>query len=363
MKRLIVTEKRLVWALGAALLLFLILVALRAGAADNEPRFSVEFLASNRPGVTDNTDSRLVDPWGLAAMRAGPWWIANGGSGRLTTYNGDGIPVPILAPLSVTVAAAPGAGSEYASPAGLVFNDGPAFELEPSEPAWFLIATRNGQVEGWFPGGANEGASLLLDQAPEARLTGAAISGDRLYIANFRQHRIDVYDGGFTPVDLGISAFVDPNTPRGLSPYNVRSLGDRIYVTYAAPDDDGRYAVPGTGSVAAFDRSGRLLLTLERGPWMNAPWGVVLAPETFAGYGNDVLVANTGSGRIAVFDPENGSFLGYLTDFRGVPVTIRGLHGLGFGNDDVAGPSGTLYFTAGPDGGTTGIFGAIIPAR
>lgn len=348
------------YAAAAGLALFLVAGVL-PGQAAGQTRFSVAFLASNRPGVTDNTDSRLVDPWGLTAMRAGPWWIAD--RGRLTAYTGEGLPMPVFDPVSVSVPVAPGGVAAASSPTGLVFNDSAGFEIEPSAPAWFITVTRGGQVDGWFPGNGTDGAVIMSDQGPDAGFTGAALAGARLYAANFRQNSVDAFADDFSPADLGPSAFSDPALPAGLAPYNVQVLGGRIYVTYAAPDDSGRFAVPGTGSVAVFDRSGRLLLTLQPGPWMNAPWGVALAPAGFGEYGRDVLVANTGSGRISVFDPEGGSFRGYLTDLRGLPVTIRGLHGLGFGNDDAAGSSSTLYFTAGPDGGTTGIFGSVTPVK
>jgi uncharacterized protein (TIGR03118 family) len=245
----------------------------------------------------------------------------------------------------------------------VVFNDSAEFQLEPSAPAWFIAATRDGQVAGWSPAGEYASAVITSDLAPEAGFTGAAVSGNRLLVANFRQKRVDVFGGDFSAVDAGAGAFPDPGTPQGLSPYNVQFLGSRIYVTYALPDADGRYAVPGTGYVAVFDQSGRLLLSLQPGAWMNAPWGVAVAPEGFGKYGNDVLVANSGSGRIAAFDPGTGAFLGYLPGLRGTPVEIPGLHGLGFGNDDIAGPRHTLYFTAGPAGGSTGIFGSITPVR
>jgi len=353
-------------ARGFFLLLPAVLLALSgvapAGAQEAAPAFAVSVLASNRPGLSDNTDSRLVDPWGMAAMRAGPWWIANSGSGRLTTCRGDGLPVPILNPLSVAIPGSPGGGAAYAHPTGLVFNDGVGFEIEPSAPAWFIAVTRDGQVAGWFPGSSG-GAVITSDQAPDAGFTGAALAGNRLYVANFRQKRVDVFDEDFSAVDLGAGAFIDPGTPQGLSPYNAQSIGNRIVVTYAAPDDDGRFALPGPGHVAVFDRDGRLLLSLRSGPWMNAPWGVAAAPKAFGKYGNDMLVANTGSGGITVFDPETGAFQGYLRDRRGAPIQLPGLHGLAFGNDDAAGPSNVLYFTAGPDNGRTGIFGSITPIK
>jgi uncharacterized protein (TIGR03118 family) len=118
----------------------------------------------------------------------------------------------------------------------------------------------------------------------------------------------------------------------------------------------------GQGYVDAFDESGNLLLSLERGSWMNQPYGVVNAPASgFGTASKGILVAMTGSGMIAVFNPSTGKFSGFLKDSSGQPLAISGIHSIGFGsgNVDKSGPATTLYFTAGIDGFTHGLFGSI----
>jgi hypothetical protein len=44
---------------------------------------------------------------------------------------------------------------------------------------------------------------------------------------------------------------------------------------------------------------------------------------------------------------------------NGNPVKIDGLWGIGFGNGAAAGPTNDLYFAAGPDDETHGLFGSI----
>ena len=41
------------------------------------------------------------------------------------------------------------------------------------------------------------------------------------------------------------------------------------------------------------------------------------------------------------------------------PIEIDGLWGIGFGNGVAAGPTNTLFFAAGPDDETHGLFGSI----
>lgn len=106
-------------------------------------------------------------------------------------------------------------------------------------------------------------------------------------------------------------------------------------------------------------------MRLEQGPWMNAPWGMSLAPQGFGLFSGHLLVGNSGSGRIAAFDFESGTFAGYLHDGTDTSVlSIPGLHALGFGNGDLAGPVTSLYFSAGFHEGGLNIFGEIttVPA-
>jgi uncharacterized protein (TIGR03118 family) len=74
----------------------------------------------------------------------------------------------------------------------------------------------------------------------------------------------------------------------------------------------------------------------------------------------ELLVGNFGSGTIMAFDAR-GRFRGLLEGARGGPVTIDGLWALTFGNGTKAGSADTVFFTAGPDGESHGLFGALDP--
>jgi len=103
---------------------------------------------------------------------------------------------------------------------------------------------------------------------------------------------------------------------------------------------------------------------------MNAPWGIVFAPANFfnttgnpfmIGVSNTLLVGQFGSGEIAMFDLKRGRFSGLLRGSNGQPLTIEGLWALSFGNGAAAGPTNTLFFTAGIDDEEHGLFGTITP--
>ena len=98
----------------------------------------------------------------------------------------------------------------------------------------------------------------------------------------------------------------------------------------------------------------------SRGP-LNSPWGVARASFAFGQFSGDILVGDFGDGRINVFD-SGGNFLGHLRDTNGKTIAIDGLWTLTLGGGAKS-SSDTLYFTAGPNGETDGLFGTITPAQ
>ncbi len=100
----------------------------------------------------------------------------------------------------------------------------------------------------------------------------------------------------------------------------------RVRFRNARQDAANRNDVPaaGNGYVAAFDLSGRMLSNLvAQGP-LNSPWGLTIAPPTFADFANALLVGNSGDGRINAFDPATGAWKGALADAQNNPVASPG---------------------------------------
>ena len=108
-----------------------------------------------------------------------------------------------------------------------------------------------------------------------------------------------------------------------------------------------------------FTPEGRLIMRLQHGDWMNAPWGIVQAPTGFGALSQRLLVGQFGSGQIASFDPRTGAFLGLMNGTNGQPLVISGLWGIRFGNDGTAGSSRELFFAAGIEDEQHGLFGKI----
>lgn len=328
-------------------------------------------LVSDLPGMAPVTDSNLVNPWGLSRSSTSPWWVSDNNSGFATLYNGAGAIIPINGTGTVTIPppknASPGT---TATPTGTVFNGSPDFVLPNSHPARFIFATEDGTISGWN-GGQN--AQLVVDNSNNGSPNGAVykgvttadINGKRfLYVTNFRKGRIEVYDTNFMRVRLDDDdAFEAEGIPDGFAPFNIQNIGGTLFVTYAKQDaarhDD--VAGDGLGFVLYFTPSGRLIGHLEHGPWMNSPWGVVWTPRDFGEYSNSILVGNFGSGKIAAFNGFTGKFIAFLKNADDTDMVIDGLWMIAFGNNASAGPSTTLFFSAGIQRESHGLFGTITP--
>jgi uncharacterized protein (TIGR03118 family) len=319
-------------------------------------------LVSDVPGLAAVTHLPLVNPWGLARSATSPWWASDNGAGVSTLYNGAGTPLGLV----VTVPVGTG-GTPPSTPTGTVFNGSTDFTVGPNQPARFIFVAEDGTISGWNPAANGTNAILKVDHSGSAVYKGVTL-GQRnganfLYAANFAAGTVEVYDKDYNPVNLGAGAFWDRRLPRGFAPFNVQNLNGMIVVAFAKQDDQKHDEVAGAGLgfVDAFNTDGVLLMRLEHGRWLNAPWGLAWAPASFGKFSNMLLVGNFGSGRIAAFDPHNGHFVGIVRAKHELPLQIDGLWALSFGNDASAGPSTTLYFTAGIDDEAHGLFGTITP--
>jgi len=343
-----------------ALVLGVAIVAVKPLTAAPRTSFSVTKLVSDQPGVALNTDPNLVNAWGLTSGPTTPWWVSDNGTDVSTLYRGsDGAPFPTASPLVVGVDSAP---------TGTVFNSTTGFGLPTGGNALFLFATENGGILGWnFAQGTT--AFLAKDRSDlGAVYKGLAIAdtaaGPRLYATDFHNARVDVFDGSFDLVPD--SGFVDPSIPSGYGPFGIQTIGDRVFVTYAKQDADAHddVAGQGLGFVDVYGTSGNLLGRVAQHGQLNSPWGLALAPASFGPFAGDLLVGNFGDGQINVYaELGNGHFehRAELRNASGKALTIDGLWALQFGKGGNNGPAGTLFFTAGPDGESHGLFGQIVP--
>jgi uncharacterized protein (TIGR03118 family) len=102
---------------------------------------------------------------------------------------------------------------------------------------------------------------------------------------------VDIFDKNFSKVSFGSSAFLDRTLPAGFAPFNVQNINGNLLVAFAKQDADAKEELHGRGLgfVDVFDMAGNLQMRLEHEPWMNAPWGITMAPAGFGKFGNRLL--------------------------------------------------------------------------
>ena len=364
-------------------------------------------LVSDLPKVAQVQDPNLVNPWGIAESAGSPFWISDNNSNLSPRYSSNPNTTPTPTPtatlgLVVGIPTPTNLTGPSGTPTGAVANIGGsnAFLLTKGngKSAAFLFVTEDGTIIGWNGSAPNTEAILQVDNSgnnftePDpTKQTGAVYKGlaiatsptpifnatvdpkglttSVLFVTNFRSGQLEVYDSAFNRVNLPAGAFTDPNLPAGYAPFDVQVFGSNVYVTYAlqnaAKHDD--VAGLGNGFVDVYSLNGGVasLNGGNVGPRLisqgnlDSPWGLAVAPNSFGAVAGDLLVGNFGNGRINVYNPNSGTFLDQLKDPDGEPIAIDGLWALKVGNGKAGGDSQTVYFTAGLDGETHGLFGSL----
>jgi uncharacterized protein (TIGR03118 family) len=319
--------------------------------------FSVNNLVTDDQAVNPAqiTDPGLKNGWGMSFGPTGPFWVSSTGAGTAVLYNvNPATQATVKAGLTVAI---PGAGL----PTGQVFNgSGGSFNGN-----FFLFVSLDGTVSGWRPS-LGTSAEMLVPGSSDNVYTGAAIGNvggnDYLYAANFKAGKIDVHNGTVAQPSLS-GSFTDPNLPDGYAPFNVQNLDGTLYVAYAQQDNrTGEEAAgPGLGVVDKFSLNGDFLGRVASGGTLNAPWGLAIAPSSFGAMAGDLLVGNFGDGHINIYDPATLMPMGQVMDASNQPIVIDGLWSISPGNDGMGGSSHLLYFAAGPNDETNGLFGVLAP--
>jgi uncharacterized protein (TIGR03118 family) len=94
------------------------------------------------------TDPFLLNPWGIAFLPGGPFWLADNNKGFSTLYDGMGNIVPLQVQIPI-----PTGGTPPSTPTGVVANANPTlFLLGTNLPAIFIFAAEDGTISAWNPG-------------------------------------------------------------------------------------------------------------------------------------------------------------------------------------------------------------------
>lgn len=357
---------RILMSCGAALTVSLAGVGLSSMIPASAEEVRQTNLVSDGFVPADLVDHQLLNSWGIAEGPMTPFWVADNNAGVATIYSVLSNTKVTKLGFSVNLPAATGAA--LSNPTGEVFNSVGGFKLSNGSSAAFLFDSEDGAISGWNPAvGTGPGAAPGLiavnngnsNPSKNAVYKGLAISsfdGGTLYATNFRSGLVEMYNNKFQLV----GQFTDPTLPAGYAPFDAKVINDKLYVTFAlqnsAKHDD--VAGLGHGFVDVFGLNGGGMRRLISQGELDSPWGLQIAPSSFGSLAGDLLVGNFGNGWINAFNPNTGAFEGTLDGINGSPLVIDGLWSLTVGNGAPGGGSpNSLYFTAGPNGESDGLFG------
>jgi uncharacterized protein (TIGR03118 family) len=323
-------------------------------------------------------EPELKNPWGIAIRPAGfggHFWVAAANANKSIQYVGDVGNTPLFQDdLKIINTGGPASGVAFNPGAGFVITQSHA-NGPITNSTKFFFANLSGTITAWTEraragGGFDHPAdsvTVIDGTARRSSFVGVTVSpkNDRMFAADFgADAALRVYDHAFVEQPSLKNPFrpEGPKQPGGFEAFNVQTIGNRVFAMYGrqvAPDPNN--APPAEGRLAEFDADGQLVAKWHGRGYLNYPWGVALAPDNFGLYAGCLLVGNFGDGTVVAFHPRLKVALDYVRDDRGSRVVIDGLWGLQFGNGASLGESNHVYFAAGPNKETDGLFGKLEP--
>jgi uncharacterized protein (TIGR03118 family) len=321
---------------------------------ENESR--INYVQTNLVSDTAGFMATKIDPtlsnaWGITINPNGIIWVNANGTDKSEVWDSTGVAKrpPVTVP----------------TPSGIVFNSTTDFMIKATNQlSKFIFASENGRIYAWASG---DSARTVVDRSSfNSVYKGLELANDGtanyLFATDFHNGKVDVFDKDFNLVMT--KPFMDPDIQSGFAPFNIRLINNTLFVTYAkqlAPDNHDDQKGPGNGYVDIFRMDGSFLKRFVTRGRLNSPWGIEKATKGF-GLGDEaILIGNFGDGHINVYDSENGEFERQLTTNPGTPVVIDGLWGITFSDGRLPGGNpDKLYFTAGPDDESHGLFGYLL---
>jgi uncharacterized protein (TIGR03118 family) len=348
-------------------------------------------LASDVKGVAAHTDPDLMNPWAFSQTSDGQFRIAanNAGNSPVLTAHGTEVGKAIIIPAPSD--SPPGSAG---TPTGMVANTTSDFRIShggKSAAATFIFSTEDGTIVGWNSKVDKSQGDIAVDLSDSNAVFKGLASGvsggaNFIYATDFHNGTIDVFDKGFNQVTLG-GSFTDPNAPPpaigspGFAPFGIQNIGGTLFVTYALQNAEQHDDVAGTGNgfIDEFDTSGNFIRRFATGTAitggtvaaLNSPWGMTVAPNNYGPNGvfsDALLVGNFGDSHVSAFNIQTGAFLGQLSDPQGHPLTLnggvggsdtKGLWGITFGNGKGGTRRTDLFFAAGINDESDGLFGKV----
>lgn len=312
-------------------------------------RAQVSLLASDVSGIARFTvDNQLLNPWGSMVVKD-TLWVVNSGTNSITSYAAAGnVGKPVGNVIRTT--------AKY--PTAICVNPTNCFTVTSNRtscPASIIGVTLEGAIFAVSPELDSKSAMVRV-QPPVASpnqvsvFTSLAIvnhpRGALLYITDFRQGVIWVYNSSFDPVR---SFGSDDPSLLGYAPYSITVCGRYGYVGFAQQDDQALNPVFKTGVIRVFELGEDREVPI-RNLTHSSQFNI---PSCMAVYKNSMLVvANYGSGHIMVVDLASGSVLGTFKDECGNDICLTFVRSIV--------PCGNrIFFVSAINGGQDGLMGML----
>jgi uncharacterized protein (TIGR03118 family) len=346
-------------------------------SADRFPGVKQSNLVASTPAYgAQIVEPQMKDAWGIAIRPAGlggHFWVGAAVTGKSIQYVGDVGGQPLFQDDLALV--------DTGGPVtGVAFNPGAGFTITQPHPdgpinagTKFFFANASGTVSAWTERARpDSGFDRPLDAvtvvdgtARGSSFLGVAVAPDagRLYAADFgADAQVRAYDAAFREQAPLANPFrpAGGKQPGGFEAFNVHTLERSMFAMYARQHASGPgKPLPAEGRLAEFDANGQFVARWYGRGFFNNPWGVARAPQNFGLYAGCLLVGNFGDGTLVAMHPRLRVALDYVRDARGSKVVIDGLWGLQFGNGASLGEANHMYFAAGPEKETEGLFGKL----
>lgn len=302
--------------------------------------WKIDYNICNRSAQAAHQDVDLIGPSDIL-LHNDQLWIVNNTSCFITNYDLFGN--KLLNSISM---------DNSDRPTCMAIN--PSVDLENEA---FIIATDHGSLYSYNLKDKHTTLVLKQDQMPV--YTSIAIANNTIYLANFTQNQIDVFDLDYNK--LTGFPFIDNNAsdpiPPDYGPINIVHIGCYLYVLWAKKNPnnalDSLHGI-GNGYISVFNLDGSFLRRFTSRGVLNSPRTMIPAPSVPGFPAASVLIGNNGDNRINVFDSD-GRYVGPLLNSAGLPIYIEGLRCLAQHYVDL----NKIFFVCAIEEDTYGLVGSI----
>jgi len=250
--------------------------------------WKVDYLISNWLGSAAHIDGDLINPRGINIYK-NQLWIAN--STSLTNYDLF--------------------GNKLSKPQSIIdtVNISSSTCLAMTREGFFITVSEDGTINTYYPNVDPQYSHPVLSKqlSKTSIYKGLAIVNNTLYLADFFNRCIDVYDDAYNKL-VGYE-FIDKDDSDPISldyaPTNIVCLDGYLFVLWCKKDSyhpikilDGQ----GHGFISMFNPDGSFVRRFASRGALNSPWVIIAAPNECGIPPGSFLIGNNGDGRICIYD-------------------------------------------------------------